>query len=172
MQDLKIVIECLEKSGYDVVGLVGHSRGANIILHCAALLSNLSFVVAIAPRFHMLGGLEKHSPDDLQHLQSLGFLEMNVKSRGMKMCLKVSKDEVEKFVNFNNSTVCQIPAETGVLLIHGKMDINIPCSDLENFKELLPSADMTYYETDHFFTNVQQELIENVKNWIENKLRA
>ena len=168
MKDLELVIQELEKRGHKVVGLMGHSRGASVVLHTARL-RNFDFVISLAARFHMKDALKKHSEEDMNLLESNGKFDWKVQHRRQEASFEIKKSQVENFLSLDNSKLSEIPKSTRVLLIHGKKDRNIPFEDMAEIQKFIPhSVSIPIESTDHIFRNQKEAVMMHVLEFIEN----
>eukprot|EP01054_Gregarina_sp_Poly1_P010954 Gregarina_sp_Poly_1__10953@NODE_861_length_5941_cov_137_911474_g623_i0_p5_GENE_NODE_861_length_5941_cov_137_911474_g623_i0NODE_861_length_5941_cov_137_911474_g623_i0_p5_ORF_typecomplete_len159_score26_35Hydrolase_4/PF12146_8/9_9e11Abhydrolase_6/PF12697_7/3_7e07DLH/PF01738_18/5_2e07BAAT_C/PF08840_11/1_8e05Peptidase_S15/PF02129_18/2e05Acyl_transf_2/PF02273_15/7e05Abhydrolase_1/PF00561_20/9_5e05DUF1749/PF08538_10/0_00021DUF818/PF05677_12/0_0029DUF1100/PF06500_11/0_0029Abhydrolase_5/PF12695_7/0_028D len=68
--DLRGVVLYLQEQGLNIKGLIGHSRGANVVLMYAHKFDDVPFIVSLAARFDSATGLSSYfAPGDQDKLE-------------------------------------------------------------------------------------------------------
>lgn len=96
-EDTVSVAAWLESRGYQVVGVIGHSRGGTGAMRYTALHGNLLFAVNLAGRFDMSRILNKHTEEERRHLSEHGWFDWKYLSRGQPASLRVTKEDFDGF---------------------------------------------------------------------------
>eukprot|EP00386_Alphamonas_edax_P006950 GDKI01022672.1.p1 GENE.GDKI01022672.1~~GDKI01022672.1.p1 ORF type:complete len:250 (-),score=85.26 GDKI01022672.1:464-1213(-) len=158
--DLRAVVLFLRSKGLSVRGVVGHSRGGNIVMLYAAVFDDVPLVVSLAARYDMSGGIvERFSKAQLKELEEgRGYFE--IQDRGSNCVRRITKQSVadRKAIDMSvarNCTACRI------LTVHGTKDDTVPVEAGLAFDALLKESPgrHTLHLIDgasHSFVNVQE----------------
>ena len=148
-EDLRDVIQHLTNSmGLKVDGIVGHSKGAGVVLIYAQKYGDVSLVVPLAPRYRMKTGIvERFGTDLLNECRQNGSVEITDRD-GFKFAL--TKASLEERESMDMGVIARgIQPQTRVVLVHGDADTTIPVIDADEFdrdldhleKIIIPGAD-------------------------------
>ncbi|KAI9020096.1 Alpha/Beta hydrolase protein [Phycomyces nitens] len=153
-EDISTVASHFEQLGYEIFGTIGHSRGSLACLQYAANRSKpIPHCVNISGRYKMNDNqIHRNRPEIGEGLKRQGYFNWTVRQRDKITTIKVTEKEVNKFINWDNSYVAQIPRLTSVLTCHGLKDEIVPHYNATMFSDqiknhtlvLLPDADHNY----------------------------
>jgi len=132
VEDLRAVIECLRSEmGYSVDAIVGHSKGANVVLLYAVKYNDVPKVVNISGRFDMTRGVvERFGEVGMTKIKTEGRLEQA--DRMGKYF--ITNESLAERMRTDMSMARSIKAH--VLTIHGDQDEVIPVEDAHKYHEL------------------------------------
>eukprot|EP00744_Colponema_vietnamica_P019702 GILI01027903.1.p1 GENE.GILI01027903.1~~GILI01027903.1.p1 ORF type:complete len:257 (-),score=63.95 GILI01027903.1:68-838(-) len=164
-EDLRSAVEMLRNIGYDVCAVVGHSKGAGVVLLYAAKYDDVPVVVNIAGRFHMSAGIrERYSPEDLALLDTQGFFTFSFSANSPRFT--ITKDQMDERLNLDMSQVAAI-SRSKVYTFHGTKDVTIPCADAEEFRRVIKQELHTVtivQGADHNFKNKEAILFQGIRD--------
>ncbi|RUS17429.1 Alpha/Beta hydrolase protein [Endogone sp. FLAS-F59071] len=173
--DLFEVVHYFQNQGYHIHALIGYGKSTAVILKYATFLNRaVPHIVSISPRYNMSEIWDLFQGPDLASLNSGGHVNLTSKGYdGKDVTLKVMKQDVEAYANWDMAFVAQLTITTSVLTCHGLADTsyksaypltastpptqrtpvqnaalfanNIPTHTLQ----LLPSADHTFSNPQH-----------------------
>lgn len=147
--------------GFEVTGLIGHSKGANEVLLYDAKFGGMKLIVALAPRFYMKVIVASMiSIFDKAVEEGEVFFEFNNKR------FRFDRTSVEQRLGLNMDMICH-KVSGNILLIHGTSDDIIPYQDsLKIYENINPLSKKVHIVegTDHFFSNKLDEVIRHINN--------
>lgn len=146
-EDLNDAVNYLVNQGYNVKGVIGHSKGGNVVIIYAGLYGNVTNVIAMAPRFDMTVFPDSFRPTYEEILKS-GEKVTNSLSRSIKITLSM----VQERLSLDMRPYCH-SAKAKIFILHGTSDDVIPYSDSIAFTEELGVNCKGHYSLDcnHFF---------------------
>eukprot|EP00921_Rhytidocystis_pertsovi_P026718 GHVQ01043075.1.p1 GENE.GHVQ01043075.1~~GHVQ01043075.1.p1 ORF type:complete len:239 (+),score=25.09 GHVQ01043075.1:150-866(+) len=122
-KDLREVVSFLRTHGIEVVGIIGHSRAANVVLLYSIKYDDIPLVVSIAARFDMKRGITRHFGEEkMKLLESVGSFEMTPQDGRSRV---ITKQGIEERTRIDMRKVSEI-RKSKLLLAHGKKDAIIP----------------------------------------------
>ncbi|CAB4401571.1 tyrosine phosphatase family-domain-containing protein [Rhizophagus irregularis DAOM 181602=DAOM 197198] len=141
VEDIDTVVKYLEKEfGYKLYAAIGHSKGSVAILKYACYVNrNISHVINISARYNMAAGLSLVENSAFDSLKEQGYFYQNNKIRGEIIRMKVTKEDLHDFINYDMSFVHKMPDTTSVLTCHGIMDEIVSVKDATIFANLIPN---------------------------------
>ena len=139
--DLEAALATVRGRGLTPMVLLGHSKGANVVLMAAAeaatagrdaaLLSSLKAVVAVAPRFHMEGMLKSLFKDDLPKLTHSDSFQWTPNKPGWGP-ITITRAIRDYVLSLNMASVAAaLPPSLPVLIAHGTLDQTISHKDAD-----------------------------------------
>ena len=173
VEDLRVVVLQLQRRGFEVQALVGHSRGANVVLMYASVFNTpedfIPHVISISARHNMTQGHLKHSMDDLHNLIIHGGFDWHFKFKGQPMSIRITEKEMRRFYHMDMDMVRGISARTKVLLIHGSGDVTVPPYNAKRLSANISTSEIRYLkEADHFYSKGhKQGIVEMIKAYVE-----
>jgi len=174
IEDLALVINYFTNLGWIIVGIIGHSRGANVALLYASSqlrLPSLRFVVNISGRYQMKESFQKRQAKRLPDLYEKGYIDWEIKRKGGKQIYRIFRDDAEKYMSLDMSVVRRIPGHVSVLTCHGSADKTVPFEDSTNYSELIISHTLRIIrDADHNFSQQPQVLVNIITRWVEEEL--
>ncbi|KAL3650746.1 hypothetical protein CASFOL_007149 [Castilleja foliolosa] len=166
--DLRAVVEYIQKEQRLIVALIGHSKGGNAVLLYASRYSDIHTIVNIAGRFDLRRGIEGRLGKDFQEkIEQYGFID--VKNRKGKVEYRVTKESLTDRLTTDTRYACQtIPQSCRVLTVHGTVDEFVPVEDAIEFGKHIPNHNLRIVEgADHEYTRHQSELISIVLSFVK-----
>jgi uncharacterized protein len=143
VEDLRAVVEHVRGAlGLTVSCVVGHSKGAGVVLLYAAKYGDVARVVSLAARFLMEVGVEERFGGDvIREVNETGGALVTLKD-GFQF--RLSKESLEERLNLDMAAVARgIPPAVHVLLLHGADDRTIPFADAERFDEVIATSTLS-----------------------------
>lgn len=164
VEDLRAVVLYWRSQGRAVRGIVGHSKGGNIVLLYAAKYADVPKVVNVSGRFHMERGTrERFGATGLQKIQEEGGLELS-DSLGAYV---VTRESLEERLATDMSATKDIPHNVRVLTVHGSDDQTVPVIDANCFDRVIPSHQLeVIHEADHNFRAHRESLASIVSKFL------
>ncbi|KAF9434580.1 hypothetical protein BGZ76_007771 [Entomortierella beljakovae] len=169
--DIDAVVNHFEREGYYVYALIGHSRGAISVMHYAAVSNHVPLIpniVSLSCRHNMADVKRKHGPELLELLETQGYFDWVARVNRKDITLRVTKQGMLDFLNFDSSAVVNIPAMTNVLLCHGSIDDVVPIRDLATLQRLTSHANSTAHiitDADHNYKMKYEEVCKVVSDF-------
>lgn len=152
VEDIKSVVDYSVRQGYRVIGLIGHSKGANDVLLYSAKYGDVPLIIPIAGRMRMEGNpkfLEKYLDQISTEGKAVGTFH------GKEFTL--TKEGLEDRRNLDMES-CLRNVKNYVCVIHGTADSIIPVEDAHIITaqlgqnaidlKLIPEADHSFYDYD------------------------
>lgn len=129
VDDLSHCVEFLrEHFDYDIYALIGHSRGAIVSLRYATEIARVPYVINCSGRYRMKLILSRMSMWEPEWKEKGYYLVKN-RVRGREIEMKLTRSDVDAFVEYDSSIIKDLPPETDVLTIHGLNDEVVPVQD-------------------------------------------
>ncbi|KAJ4797232.1 Alpha/beta-Hydrolases superfamily protein [Rhynchospora pubera] len=163
--DLHSVVSFFFQNNADVIAIVGHSKGGNVVLIYACTYDDVKMVLNLSGRFDLINGVkERFGEELLQKMERDGFIDM----KDTKGTYRVTKDSLMDRLNINMAEeVKKIKEECRVLTVHGTEDEIIPVHDAYEFAKLIPNHKLHIVnEANHCYTSHQAELASAVVDFI------
>ncbi|PKY42475.1 alpha/beta-hydrolase [Rhizophagus irregularis] len=175
VEDIDTVVKYLEKEfGYKLYAAIGHSKGSVAILKYACYVNrNITHVINISARYNMAAGLSLVENSAFDSLKEQGYFYQNNKIRGEIIRMKVTKEDLHDFINYDMSFVHKMPDTTSVLTCHGIMDEIVSVKDAIIFANLIPNHTLKLLPgVNHNYSNKHNELIKIIINYFSNKSQS
>ncbi|MDJ0706680.1 MAG: YqiA/YcfP family alpha/beta fold hydrolase [Leptolyngbyaceae cyanobacterium MO_188.B28] len=151
---------------WEQVVLIGSSFGsltAAWLTQHPDLYPKINRLILLAPAFRFLDHwLPKLGPDQLRHWQTEGVLE--VYHYGHKAALPLNYQFIIDAQKYNDDHL-QTPITT--LILHGRQDDVIPIQASRDYAETRPWTRLIELEGDHSLGNVQPEIWQAVRDFLE-----
>ncbi|KAF9999400.1 hypothetical protein BGZ80_008037 [Entomortierella chlamydospora] len=169
--DLDAVIKHFEREGYYIYALIGHSRGAISTLRYAGVSNHvpmIPYLVSLSCRYDMSHVIHKHGPEQMALLEKQGYFDWNARVKGKDITLKVSKQDMNNFLNFDSTAISNIPSMTNILLCHGAADTVVPVKDICGLQKHLSHANTSpriISDADHNYKNHFDEVSQIVADY-------
>ncbi|PNT70801.1 hypothetical protein BRADI_2g18431v3 [Brachypodium distachyon] len=146
-EDLRSVVSYLSEQKYDIIALVGHSKGGNAVLLYASMYPDVPAIVNISGRFA------------LEH----GEFEYRVTEESLRDRLSTDTLLSSRSISKN----CR------VLTVHGSKDETVPARDALMFAANIPNHELHIVAgANHWYTGHEQELTSLVLDFIRPRPRA
>lgn len=160
--------------------LIGHSRGANVVLEFAATYDGfVPKIVNLAGRYHMEGGFAKHPPELVSQCLSQPDQPFVWKTRCRttnEIEIVIDRDHLLSFLQ-HQKRIDSLKTSSDVLTIHGAQDSVIPVQDAQAFQSrLLAGSGGGQYtlciipEADHQFRGCHTQVMQLIKSFVENSI--
>ncbi|KAF8979840.1 hypothetical protein BGZ46_004969 [Entomortierella lignicola] len=167
--DIDAVVNHFEREGYYIYALIGHSRGAISSLRYAALSHHVPMIpniVSLSCRYDMGHVVHKHGPEKMGLMEKQGYFDWHARVKGNDIALKVTRQDLDDFINLDIAAISNIPAMTNILLCHGSADIVVPVKDICGIHKHLSHANTSMSiisDADHNFKMHYKEVSEIVE---------
>ena len=157
-----VVLWC-RSQGYDVLAIIGHSKGANNAIIYSALYDDVSNYICLAPRLIMT----INSP-------MLNYYQNDIINKGItavKIKAKeyfITKEHIKEKNELDMRKYCE-NAKNTILLIHGDNDEVIPISDSYQTSEILGQHCKEFFVVkgaNHLFECFEQEISSKINSFL------
>ncbi|XP_045811900.1 uncharacterized protein LOC123906093 [Trifolium pratense] len=168
VDDIHSVAQHFHEGNRRVISIVGHSKGANVVLLYASKYNDIKTVANLSGRYDMKAGLEDRlGKDFIERIRKEGFIELKTKSGSVDY--RVTEESLKDRLNINMHEECQqIDKECRFLTVHGDADIIIPVGDAFEFAKILPNHKLHIVKgADHVYTDHLTELASIVANFLK-----
>ncbi|RUS15872.1 protein-tyrosine phosphatase-like protein [Endogone sp. FLAS-F59071] len=165
VDDLVTVVKYLEKE-YEIYTIIGHSRGAIVMFRYAATHGrSIPHIVNISARFYMINVKSRH---DERILETQGYYDWKARANGKDVSLKISKEDLELFANWDNYFVKELPLTMSVLTCHGLEDKIVPVRDAAAYANIIPIHTLQLFPgADHNYQGHYEELVSVVSRYFD-----
>lgn len=159
VQNIHEIVQFSQSSGFQVVALVGHSKGGNSILIYASIYNDVPLMIPIAARFNMTV-LPKFLEPILPDVDEKGAAELWLK--GKKFF--IGKDGIDERRNLDMRLVIR-GIRARVVVVYGTEDFVTPESDALAIVQELGDRCFKVVRVegaDHFFVGFGERLVQDV----------
>lgn len=139
MEDLRaVVLHARGELGVNVNCIVGHSKGAGVVILYAQKYRDITYVISLAARFHMSAGVKERFGDSIvRKCMEEGQVAVTLKD-GFSFVL--TKESLEQRLSLDMGRIAAtIPPDISVLTVHGDADTTISVSDAFEFDQRIPN---------------------------------
>ncbi|PON84411.1 Alpha/beta hydrolase fold [Trema orientale] len=167
VDDIRSVIEHFSGANRVISGILGHSKGGDVVLLYASRYHDIRTVVNVSGRYDLKEGIVERFGEDVMHrLKESGYVE--VKDKNGSISYRVTEESMIDRLNTDMHAEClQIDKECRVLTIHGSADEIIPVEDASKFAKIIPNHKLRIVEgADHCYNCHQAELASIVLEFI------
>ncbi|KAJ3669602.1 hypothetical protein LUZ60_011552 [Juncus effusus] len=166
--DLRAVVSYFSNQKYNIITLIGHSKGGNVVLLYASKYSDVNKIVNISGRFGLDKGIEgRLGKDFMQKITKDGFIDVKDKSGNFEYRVTLNS-LMDRLNTDTHSASLSISKNCRVLTIHGSKDEIVPVRDAYIFAKLVPNHKLRVIEgANHRFTSHLEELISIVLSFIQ-----
>ncbi|KAM7252640.1 hypothetical protein ACFE04_008149 [Oxalis oulophora] len=171
-QDLRAVVQHFHRNNREVIALIGHSKGGNVVLLYASMYNDVRTIVNLSGRFNLERGMETRlGKDFLQAIKRDGFIDVH--NRRGKFEYRVTEESLMDRLTTDTKGACLLIHENcRVLTVHGSKDKIVPATDAFEFAKLIRNHTLHIIEgADHEYTSHQDELVSYVLNFVMGELR-
>ncbi|KAL6615445.1 hypothetical protein ACP70R_037715 [Stipagrostis hirtigluma subsp. patula] len=161
--DLHSVVSYLKQEKYDVTGIVGHSKGGNVVILYASIHGDVPVVVNLSGRFYLEKGVEEHlGKEFMDRINKEGYIEVTSKSGNI--LYTVTKESLMERLNTDmRAASLSISKECRFFTIHGSADKIIPVEDAYEFAKLIPNHKLHIIKkANHGYTSHRKQLCDAV----------
>jgi solute carrier family 25 (adenine nucleotide translocator) protein 4/5/6/31 len=165
--DLHSVVSYFSKQKYDIIALVGHSKGGNAVLLYASMYHDVPIVVNISGRFALERGIDgRLGKNFMRRIEEDGYID--VKNRKGEFEYRVTKVSLEDRLSTDTLLSSRaISTDCRVLTIHGAKDEIVPAEDARMFAANIPNHELRIMaDADHRYTGHEHELTSLVLDFI------
>jgi hypothetical protein len=159
IEDIKSVGLYFTEKGYDLLSILGHSKGGTDVLMNQTKYHGAKSVVALAAKVYGAKGMDKkYSKEQMELLEKQGFFLFEKKGKIFKISKLNIDDRIKNYADIREK--CEqilVP----VLLVHGTNDITTPVDESKDLIKVLnmKSTLKTIEGADHNFTNEEHQKI-------------
>ncbi|CAM8887190.1 unnamed protein product [Rhodiola kirilowii] len=167
--DLNAVVEHFSSLGHNVIAVVGHSKGGDVVLLYASKYHNVHKVVNLSGRYDLSKGIEERlGTDFLEQIDKDGFIDVK---QNNEVIYRVTKESLmDRLETDMHKASLMIDKSCRVLTVHGSADEVIPVEDGKAFAKIIPNHKMHIIEgADHCYSQHQAELVPVVVDFIKTK---
>lgn len=169
VEDLDSIINYFKSKNYNILSLIGHSKGgSNIFLYEKKYSGKVKSIIAFAPRFNLLESQEYIRYQDYKEdLQKNGFYIYDSENYGKHKITKNYILIIEELGNIGKSFSSNVP----MIIFHGDSDKTIPIEDSNEFILKNPKVKLIIVENgNHSFKNNLNDsfISNNLKSWLLN----
>ncbi|RIA93218.1 tyrosine phosphatase family-domain-containing protein [Glomus cerebriforme] len=175
VEDINTVVKYLENEyGYKLYTLIGHSKGSCAVLKYACHISrNIPHVINISARYYMPAVLSRFDKPVFDSLNEQGYFYWEYKIRDEIARMKVTKEDLDNFINYDMSFVRTMPETTSVLTCHGIADEVVPVKDAAFYANLIPNHTLKLIPgANHNYNRKHKELIEIINKYFSNEFQS
>ncbi|XP_078160755.1 uncharacterized protein LOC144556138 [Carex rostrata] len=168
VDDLRAVVSYFSNQKYNIIAIVGHSKGGNAALLYASKYHDIPLIVNMSGRFGLNHGIQgRLGKGFMQRIRKHGFID--VKDKFGNFEYRVTLDSLMDRLNTDmHATSCSIPKEIRVLTIHGSKDQTVPVQDAYEFAKFIPNHKFHVIEgANHRYTEYIENLIVLVLQFIK-----
>jgi len=160
VEDLRSIVEWVQERGYRTKGILGHSKGGNVVLLYGAKYDDVDRIVNISGRCSLTKGVvERIGKEGLEKIQRDGYVDMDgykITSTGLRERLTTDMSQIERIQNAN------------ILHVHGSADEVSPASEAVELQKQTPGSKLNVVEgADHSFSNHRDDLLKAVIPFLE-----
>lgn len=169
VEDLRTAVMYFsEKRNIPVRGIVGHSKGGDVVILYASKYHDIPTVVNISGRFDLKIGVKERLGDDfLVKIKNNGFIDVATNGNGIGYRV-TEQSLMDRFATDVKAACSTIDPTCKVLTIHGSSDIVIPVSDASEFHRLISNHELRIVEgADHSYTQNKTELTSAVVHFLK-----
>ncbi|KAK4265649.1 hypothetical protein QN277_026673 [Acacia crassicarpa] len=169
VDDLHAVIQHFHGANRRVIAIIGHSKGADVVLLYASKHHEVRTVFNLSGRYNLIEGLEESlGKDFMERIRKEGFIEVKINSGRYRVTEESLKDRLS--INMHEECL-KIDKESRVFTVHGSADQAIPVSDAYEFAKILPNHKLHIVEgANHIYAAHQAELSSVVVGFLKETL--
>ena len=169
VEDLRTVIEYIRnehQEEYDIIGILGHSKGSQCVLRYGRIYDDIPFIVNLCGRFfHNQQPSNRYTKEQLNDLETKGWMVWTVKGKDYK----IDQQMMNERCAVDNTLVRNI-VNAKVLTIHGESDQTIPATDAYEWGKYIKNHELKIIaDAGHLFEKEEEDKI--VAEAIENFIR-
>ncbi|KAJ8658268.1 hypothetical protein O0I10_005951 [Lichtheimia ornata] len=170
VEDYHTVAKYFEDKGYEIWAVVGHSRGSTAGLKYATTCQKpLAHFVNVSGRYQMNDPqIFRNRPHFFEELEKKGYFEWKARRRDQYITLKMTREDVEKFTNWDNSHVARMPRATCMFTCHGLDDDVVPVYNAAMFSNIVPNHTLKLFPgANHNFIGKYEEVVQAILEYFE-----
>ncbi|KAF3439615.1 hypothetical protein FNV43_RR17893 [Rhamnella rubrinervis] len=170
--DLRAVVQHFSTAHRVIGGILGHSKGGDVVLVYASKYHDIHTVINISGRYDLNCGIgERLGEDYMQKIMEKGYIDVNNKDGSVSY--RITEESLMQRLTTEMDEAClHIDKDCRVFTVHGSADVIIPVEDAYEFAKIIPNHKLHIIEgADHVYTNHQAELVSAVLNFIKSCLQ-
>uniref|UniRef100_A0A0D3GA99 Serine aminopeptidase S33 domain-containing protein n=1 Tax=Oryza barthii TaxID=65489 RepID=A0A0D3GA99_9ORYZ len=168
--DLHSVVSYFTEQEYNIIGLVGHSKGGNAVLLYASMNHDIPVIVNISGRFALERGIDgRLGKNFMQRIKKDGYID--VRNRKGEFEYQVTEESLKDRLSTDTLLSSRsISKCCRVLTIHGSKDEIVPVEDALMFAANIPNHELHIIaEANHRYTGHEKELKALVLDFIKSQ---
>lgn len=168
VDDIHSVAQHFHEANRRVMAIIGHSKGANVVLLYASKYHDIKTVANLSGRYDLKAGLEDRLGNNfLERIRKEGFIELKTKSGSVDY--RITEESLKDRLSIDmHDAYLQIDKECRFLTVHGDADTIIPVGDALEFAKILPNHKLHIVKgADHVYTEHLAELASIVANFMK-----
>uniref|UniRef100_A0A0E0L539 Serine aminopeptidase S33 domain-containing protein n=2 Tax=Oryza punctata TaxID=4537 RepID=A0A0E0L539_ORYPU len=168
--DLCSVVSFFSEQNYNIIGLVGHSKGGNAVLLYASMYHDIPIIVNISGRFALERGIDgRLGKNFMQRIKKHGYVD--VMNRKGEFEYRVTEESlIDRLSTDTLLSSRSISKDCRVLTIHGSKDEIVPVEDAWMFAANIPNHKLHIIaEANHRYTGHEKELKALVLDFIKSQ---
>ncbi|EEE64525.1 putative uncharacterized protein YDL057W isoform X1 [Oryza sativa Japonica Group] len=168
--DLHSVVSYFTEQEYNIIGLVGHSKGGNAVLLYASMNHDIPVIVNISGRFALERGIDgRLGKNFMQRIKKDGYID--VRNRKGEFEYQVTEESLKDRLSTDTLLSSRsISKCCRVLTIHGSKDEIVPVEDALMFAANIPNHELHIIaEANHRYTGHEKELKAFVLDFIKSQ---
>ncbi|CAG9328992.1 unnamed protein product [Blepharisma stoltei] len=160
--DIDDAVNFLNSKGYEVEGIIGHSKAAQGVIIYSAIYGQVKNIIVLSARFHM-----NVLPFFLHETTEIARREKEIIHTGVGSRWKFTWDMVEETINTDMKFYCE-RAQGDFYIFHGNEDEMCPFADSLEYVKALNVKCKGYFtfNCDHLYIGVFDEIIEIIEDII------
>uniref|UniRef100_A0A0D9WJ65 Serine aminopeptidase S33 domain-containing protein n=1 Tax=Leersia perrieri TaxID=77586 RepID=A0A0D9WJ65_9ORYZ len=168
--DLRSVVSYFTEQKYNIIGLVGHSKGGNAVLLYASMYHDIPVIVNISGRFALERGIDgRLGKNFMQRIKKDGYID--VRNRKGEFEYRVTEESLKDRLSTDTLLSSRsISKDCRVLTIHGSKDEIVPVQDALMFAANIQNHKLHIIEeANHRYTGHEKELTTLVLDFIKSQ---
>jgi len=171
--DLRSVVSYFSEQKYDIIALVGHSKGGNAVLLYASMYHDVTAIVNISGRFALEQGIDgRLGKNFMQKIKKEGFID--VRNKRGEFEYRVTEESLRDRLSTDTLLSSRsISKDCRVLTVHGSKDETVPARDALMFAANIPNHELHIIAgANHRYTGHERELTSLVLDFIKPRPRT
>ncbi|KAK9059600.1 hypothetical protein SSX86_020304 [Deinandra increscens subsp. villosa] len=173
VDDLHAVVQHFTSTNRDVGAIIGHSKGANVVVLYASLHYDVPTIINLSRSYKMDTGVEERlGKDYLERVKKDGFID--IKPHTGEVPYRVTEESLMEQLNTNmHEAWLKIDPDCRVLTVHGSADEMIPVEDALEFAKIIPNIELRIIEgANHCYDNHRDKLVSIVLDFIKAEMHG
>ncbi|RKP15288.1 Alpha/Beta hydrolase protein, partial [Piptocephalis cylindrospora] len=172
--DVESVATWARNTGFQVSGVIGHSRGGGVAINWAIQHRprDLQWIVDLSGRYYLGPEASLINTDEInQALQNKGYHDRVYTARGRKVITRLTQADVAEFKTLPTSMDGLLqPFPYELLILHGSKDAIVDVKDSRRYHEVVPGSTLKVFpEVDHNFTGNKSQVVQTILTWLDQK---
>ncbi|KAM0830311.1 hypothetical protein ACQ4PT_066295 [Festuca glaucescens] len=166
--DLRSVVSYFAEQKYDIIALVGHSKGGNAVLLYASMYHDVTAIVNISGRFALEQGIDgRLGKNFMQRIKKDGYID--VRNKKGQFEYRVTDESLRDRLSTDTLLSSRsISKDCRVLTVHGLKDETVPAGDALMFAANIPNHELHIVAgANHRYTGHERELTSLVLDFIK-----